>query len=318
MLGGMEFVRRAVIDVGTNSVKLLVAEVTGREVRPVLEESRQTRLGKDFYETRMLQPEAVARTAGAVASLAGHARALNPASLRVVATSAARDAKNPGDLTAAILAASGLATEIISGGQEAEWSFQGVTTDPRFAESALLILDVGGGSTEMILGRGRRQDLALSFPLGTVRLLEQFPPADPPTAADHTVCRDWVRAFLNEQVRPQLAPALAADTAAGAVQLVGTGGTATLLGRMERPTDHYDREAIEGVRLALDQLTARRAGLWSQSLAQRQTIPGLPPSRADVILIGTVIYEAVMELFGFRQLSISTRGLRFAAVMHAG
>ena len=318
MLSGMEFVRRAVIDVGTNSVKLLVAEVTGREVRPVLEESRQTRLGKDFYETRMLQPEAVARTAGAVASLAGHARALNPASLRVIATSAARDAKNPGDLTAAIQTAAGLATEIISGGQEAEWSFQGVTTDPRLAEAPLLILDVGGGSTEMILGRGRQQELARSFPLGTVRLLEQFPPADPPTAADHTVCRDWVRAFLNDQVRPQLAPAWPAETASGAVQLVGTGGTATLLGRMERPADHFDREAIESVRLSRDQLTTRRAGLWSKTLAQRQTIPGLPPSRADVILTGAVIYEAVMELFGFQQLSISTRGLRFAAVMQAG
>jgi exopolyphosphatase/guanosine-5'-triphosphate,3'-diphosphate pyrophosphatase len=314
----MELVRRAVIDVGTNSVKLLVAEVTGREVRPMLEESRQTRLGKDFYETRILQPEAVARTAGAVASLAGHARALNPASLRVIATSAARDAQNAGDLTAAIQTATGLTTEIISGGQEAEWSFQGVTTDPRLAEEPLLILDVGGGSTEMILGCGRRQELARSFPLGTIRLLEQFPPADPPSTTDHTVCRDWVRAFLRDQVRPQLAPAWPAETAIGSVQLVGTGGTAALLGRMERPADHFDREAIESVRLSLDQLTTRRAGLWSMTMAQRQNIPGLPPSRADVILTGVVIYEAVMEVFGFQQLSISTRGLRFAAVMQAG
>jgi exopolyphosphatase / guanosine-5'-triphosphate,3'-diphosphate pyrophosphatase len=124
----MDAIRRAVIDVGTNSVKLLVADVAGGQVSPVIEESQQTRLGRDFYETHRLQPEAIARTARSVAVLAGKARALRAASIRVIATSAAREAKNPGDLTAAIQAAAGLPTEIISGEQEAEWSFQGVST----------------------------------------------------------------------------------------------------------------------------------------------------------------------------------------------
>src|SRR5271163_2103881 len=118
----MQTVRRAVIDVGTNSIKLLVADVRGHDVQPVLEESRQTRLGKDFYETHRLQPEAIARTAEAVTRLAGQARAQQAATIRVIATSAARDAKNPGDLTATIRTACGLTTEIISGEQEAEWS----------------------------------------------------------------------------------------------------------------------------------------------------------------------------------------------------
>jgi len=163
----MEIVRRAVIDVGTNSVKLLVADVAGRQVTPVLEESKQTRLGHDFYQTHVLQPEAIARTTVAVAGLAAKARSLAPASLRLIATSAARDAKNPGDLAAAILAAAGLRVEIISGDQEAEWSFQGVTSEARFAEASLLILDVGGGSTEFILGCGPNRQFARSFPLGT-------------------------------------------------------------------------------------------------------------------------------------------------------
>jgi exopolyphosphatase/guanosine-5'-triphosphate,3'-diphosphate pyrophosphatase len=307
----MDYVRRAVLDVGTNSVKLLVADVAGRTVVPVLEESKQTRLGKDFYETHLLQPEAVARTAGAVAFLAGKARALKPLSLRVFATSAARDAKNPDDLTAAILAATGLATEIISGEHEAEWSFQGVTTDARLAEVTLLILDVGGGSTEVILGRGRERQLALSFPLGTVRLLEKFPPGDPPNlVTEYAACRDWVRGLLQAQMRPQLA-----SVWPGAVKLVGTGGTATLLGRMERRLDHFDREAIESVRLSRAQVEAWSARLWRLPLAERQGIAGLPRMRADVILMGMVIYEAVMEELGCAELGISTRGLRFAAVL---
>src|ERR1039457_5585804 len=147
----MESVRRAVIDVGTNSIKLLVADVRGRDVQPVHEESRQTRLGKGFYETHRLQPETIAHTAEAVWEFSEIARERNSQSIRVIATSAARDAMNPTDLTSAIERASGLKTEIISGAREAEWVFQGVTTDPELASHPGLLLDVGGGSKEFIL-----------------------------------------------------------------------------------------------------------------------------------------------------------------------
>src|SRR5579863_277732 len=124
----MKLVRRAVIDVGTNSVKLLVADVEGDDVHPVLEESRQTRLGKNFYDTHRLQPDAVDQTAKAVAEFAQLARDKSSNSIRVFATSAARDAVNSDDLASAIAGASQLRLEIISGEQEAEWAFQGATS----------------------------------------------------------------------------------------------------------------------------------------------------------------------------------------------
>jgi len=177
-------VRRAVIDIGTNSVKLLIADVVGDDVRPLFEDSRQTRLGKGFYESSRLQPDAVKQTAEAVAEFGKEAKAHEAKSIRVIATSAARDAKNPGDLIAAVEKASGLKIEIISGEQEADWAFQGVTSDPQLAKRHLLLLDVGGGSTEFILGQGEHKHFRQSFPLGTVRLFEQFPVSDPPTAAE--------------------------------------------------------------------------------------------------------------------------------------
>src|ERR1017187_10727605 len=122
----MEAVHRAVIDVGTNSIKLLVADVAGRDVQPVHEESRQTRLGKGFYETRRLQMEPIAYSANAVADFARTARKHGARAIRVIATSAARDAVNPEDLISAIEAASGLKVEIISGGQEAGLAVQGL------------------------------------------------------------------------------------------------------------------------------------------------------------------------------------------------
>ncbi len=215
----METVRRAVIDVGTNSIKLLVADVSGREVRPIHEESRQTRLGKGFYATHQLQPETVAHTAAVVWEFAQIAREKNAGSIRVVATSAARDAVNPEDLTTAIERAADLKVEIISGEQEAEWVFQGVCTDFELARQHLLLLDVGGGSTEFILGHGAQKHFAQSFPLGTVRLLEKLPHSDPPTSSEFNTCRDWVRNFLRSEVRPKLGPALRRETESGS----GTG-----------------------------------------------------------------------------------------------
>ena len=309
----MEPVRRAVIDVGTNSIKLLVADVRGRDVQPVHEESRQTRLGKGFYETHRLQPETIAHTAEAVWEFAEIAREKSADSIRVIATSAARDAVNPMDLTGSIFRASGLKTEIISGAREADWAFQGVATDAELARRPLLLLDVGGGSTEFILGHGTKKSFAHSFPLGTVRLMEQFPHSDPPARAEFNACRDWLKNLLHAEVRPQLAPALKNEP--GEIWLVGTGGTTSILARIEHKLDRFDREKIERTILDFDRIVAHRKKLWRLPLAERKEIPGLPKLRADVILTGVLIYEMVMEEFGFKQLRVSTRGLRFAAVM---
>lgn len=171
----MESIRRAVIDVGTNSVKLLVADVAGQQLQPIREQSKQTRLGRGFYETHRLRPEAIAATASAAAGFAATAQSCGAVSIRVIATSAAREAVNAAELTAAIEQAAGLKVEVISGDQEADWGFQGVTTDPQLAQAPLLLLDVGGGSTQFTLGQGQHISFRHSFPLGTVRLMETLP-----------------------------------------------------------------------------------------------------------------------------------------------
>jgi len=311
----MEPVRRAVIDVGTNSVKLLVAEVADKEVRPLLEESKQTRLGRGFYETHRLQPEAIAATARAVAKFGDMARECQAASIRVIATSAARDAVNSQELKNAIEESSGLKVEIISGDQEADWVFQGVTSDSALIgmQQPILLLDVGGGSAEFILGQGSHKHFSQSFPLGSVRLMELIPHSDPPTAEQLGACRAWVKQFLEKEIRPKLEPALRQEHR-GAVQLVGTGGTVSILARMEARLEEYDRGRIEATRFSLDRLHWHMRHLWSLPLEERKQITGLPKNRADVILTGAVIYEGVMEQFGFSELRISTRGLRFAVV----
>jgi exopolyphosphatase / guanosine-5'-triphosphate,3'-diphosphate pyrophosphatase len=312
-------IRRAVIDVGTNSTKLLVADVRGRDVWPVWEESKQTRLGRGFYEAHRLQPESIAKTAAAVGQFAASARQFEAVVIRVIATSAARDAKNPEELVSAIAEASNLKPEIISGEQEALWVFKGVTSDTKYAQAPLLLLDVGGGSTELIVGRGEQKHFSHSYPMGTVRLMEKIPYGDPPTSQELAQCRSFLRQFMETEVKPQVGPVLRQEAKAhhctGGIQLVGTGGTTTILARMEARTEDFDREQLESVCLSLEQMRNRVESLWGLSLAERKRIIGLPKSRADVILTGSVICEAMMESLGFHALRISTRGLRFAAVM---
>lgn len=306
--------RVGVIDVGTNSVKLLVADVDGGNVIPLCEESEQTRLGRGFYQSHLLQNSAIQHTAEAIALFSDKARLMGAAHVRVIATSAARDAKNADDLLSSVHAISGLPVEIVSGEKEADWAFRGVTSNPEFAQHPLLILDVGGGSTEFIIGEHGHQNFRDSFNLGTVRLLEHLPHSDPPTPAELAECRDFVSQFLKETVAPQVKPALE-SCCEKTVHLVGTGGTSTLLARMEQRTESYDRGLIESTRLGIEWVRAMTEHLWSVPLAERQKIPGLPPKRADVILTGAIIYQMVMEQFGFAELRVSTRGLRFAAAM---
>jgi len=313
----MEAMRRAVIDVGTNSVKLLVAEVRDQRVLPLLERSEQTRLGQGFYETHRLQSGAISQTARAVAGFASLARQWPVNSLHIIGTSAARDALNQDELAAAIQQISGLALDVISGDQEADWVFRGVTTDPKLSGRKLLILDVGGGSTEFILGEGGHHLFRQSFPVGSLRLLERFRPHDPPSPAELAGCRRWLKDYFEADIIPVLKSFLEAKDNP-ATELVGTGGTATILARMEGRIEEFDRGRIEGMRLSRQQILDEMAHLWSLSLAERKKMAGLPPNRADVILMGAAIYGAVLEHCNFLELYVSTRGLRFGAVLEGG
>lgn len=309
--------RRAVIDVGTNSVKLLVADVGPEDARPVLELGEQTRLGQGFYPSHQLRPEAMARTAEMIADFVARARREGASEVRAFATSAARDAVNAGELVKAVRTQAGLELAIIGGDTEAEWAFRGATSNPALADAPLLLIDVGGGSSEFILGCGQQRHFSRSFPLGTVRTLETLPHSDPPTATERDACRGHVGGILREQVLPTLTDPLRRErntNPAAGLRLVGTGGTVGILALMELGLDTFDRDRMEAARLNRDAVTRRVEMLWSLPLAQRRQVRGLPPARADVMLAGAVIIEQTLIVLEFEALQVSTRGLRFEAL----
>ena len=304
---------RAVIDIGTNSVKLLVADVSGGSVDPLFEGSEQTRLGAGFYESHRLHPEAISKTADAVSAFVENAERFSPVSLQIIATSAARDAENQTDLVEAIRRATSKNLQVISGEREADWAFEGVASDPCLHDAPLLVMDIGGGSTEFVLGSHAKRQAGRSFQIGSVRLLEKFRPSDPPTMGEREKCLAWLRTFFAEQIRPFLKSQLGSVTPI----LISTGGTASILGRLKWKLLHYDRDKIEGTVLSAQDLARQTAELWSLPLETRKRLPGMPASRADVIIMGAAILEAATEALGFSEARISARGLRYGALLHA-
>lgn len=307
--------RRAVIDVGTNSVKVLVGDLTpDGTVTPVLETSEQTRLGRDFYSTHRLHPEPIANTARAVRQFATLAREHGAHHLRLIATSAARDAENRAELVSALETAAGVAVEVISGETEAEWAFAGVCSALGLTHRRILVLDVGGGSTEFILGAHAHTEFRHSFQLGSVRLFERLRLGDAPSLADLVRARTEVRGFLRREAVSKLKPHLEMGPPE---RVFGVGGSTAILALVQAGNPDFDRELVERTRFSRFQLSGLVERLWSLPLTERRQLPGLPPERADVILTGAVIYEAVLEEFQFPELAISTRGLRFAALAEA-
>jgi exopolyphosphatase/guanosine-5'-triphosphate,3'-diphosphate pyrophosphatase len=308
---------RAVIDVGTNSIKMLVADTVGGRVQPVLETSAKqaVRLGQGFYATRYLQPLAINAAAQAVADLVARARAFEPVSIRVIATSAVREALNREELVRAVRNACGAELEVITGDREAEWVFRGVTSDPTLAVCPLVILDVGGGSTEVIVTDGRTVCFRRSFDIGAVRLMEILQPRDPPHSGDWRRCEDFLGEFFSGLIAPLMTTSLRDRT--DRMRLIGTGGTAACLASMQAKGKQKDWLTAQATRITHADLHAQAERLWSLTLAERKNVPGLPAKRADVIQTGVAIFDAAMPYLHFAEMSVSRRGVRFGVLVNA-
>ncbi len=293
--------RLAAIDVGTNTVLLLVAERRGDALVPVLERAEITRLGRGVDATGRLDPAAIRDTVAVVAEYARAARALGVAEPACVATSAARDAANGEEFFAAARAAAGVEPRIIAGDEEARLVYASAWRDFG-GRGPLAVLDVGGGSTEFIVGEGPAPRARVSLQVGAVRLTERHVRSDPPTAGELA----QVRTAAREALRPL------ADLAAGpGARLVGVAGTVTTLSAVSQALPAYDAERVHGATLRRDELEALIGKLAPMTVAARAALPGMEPKRADVIVAGAAVVAAAMDVAGFDRLTVSDRGVRW-------
>ncbi|XXF76614.1 Ppx/GppA phosphatase family protein [Myxococcaceae bacterium GXIMD 01537] len=300
--------RFATIDVGTNSVLLLVADRTpeGR-FTPVVERADITRLGRGVDKTRRLSPEGMEATLDVLTAYAQEARDLGAEAIAVSATSAARDAENGAEFLSAAQSRAGVTVEIISGPLEAQLSFSSAFMDFGHEVSGpLLVIDIGGGSTEFIYGdREGHVSFRHSFDVGAVRMTERFVHSDPIAAPE--------RAALEAHLRSTFAAL--PPTPEGA-ELVGVAGTVTTLYTVRHSIDPYDAARVQGGTLTRAELETLAETLCHMPLAERRALPGLQPKRADVISAGALILVEAMRALGLARCRVSDRGLRWGLLAH--
>ena len=316
--------RFATIDIGTNTVLLLVAERSspggGRvSFEPVVERAEITRLGRGVDRSGRLEPRAIEDTVSVVARFAGEARSLGAERIACVATSAARDAANGADFFDAARRAAGLVPEVISGDEEARLVWASAWRDFGEGAGALAVLDVGGGSTEVCLGDGPSPRARRSLQIGAVRLTERIAPPDPPDAAALSALR--LRAAESLQRAVEIVPRGfgprrgSTDDPGGTIpRLVGVAGTVTTLAAVERALPVYDAGVVHGAELTLAALEGLYLRLGALTTAERAQLRGMEPKRADVIVAGCAIVLEAMRVLGFERLTVSDRGVRWGLV----
>ncbi|WP_371528808.1 Ppx/GppA family phosphatase [Streptomyces sp. NBC_01283] len=293
--------RVAAIDCGTNSIRLLVADADPRTGELVDLDRRMTivRLGQGVDKTGRLAPEALERTFAACREYAEVIKEHGAERLRFVATSASRDAENRDDFVRGVLDILGVEPEVISGDQEAEFSFTGATKELAGSDhlaKPYLVVDIGGGSTEFVVGDDE-VSAARSVDVGCVRLTERHIRTDPPAPAELDAVRADITAALD--LAEQTVPIGEART------LVGLAGSVTTVAAIALGLDAYDSAAIHHSRISYEQVSEIAARLARATHDERAAIPVMHPGRVDVIVSGALVLLSIMDRTGAREVVVS-------------
>lgn len=291
--------RVAAIDVGTNSTRLLVAEERPGGFRSIDRRMVITRLGQGVDHSRVLAPDALDRTLRTIAEYAATCGELGVERLRVTGTSAVRDARNREEFFEGVRKLTGTSAEVLSGDQEARATFLGTLSDLE-EPGTVLVVDIGGGSTELIVGVGEPARL-VSLDIGCVRMFEKHLESDPPSPAEIEAMRVEIDAALTS-VKDDL------DVPPGS-RLIGVAGTVTQLAMLKAGSPVYDPDVTHHSVLSHGDVRSLARRLESLTIAQRKRVTGLEPGRADVIVAGAEILLGVMEVFDLAEVLVSERDI---------
>lgn len=290
--------RVAAIDVGTNSTRLLVAESDARGFRPLERRMTITRLGQGVDRTRALAPEALRRTLATIADYAATCGEYEVQNLRVTGTSAVRDARNRDEFFLGVRRLTGSDPELLTGDAEARVTFLGATSD--LEPGPVLVVDIGGGSTELIYG-DKEPERLVSLDIGCVRLFEKHLASDPPSAAE----LDALRAEVDRSLHGAKGPL---NVTAG-TRLVGVAGTVSQLATLKAGVPVYDPDVNHHSVLTHGDVRQLARRLESLTYEQRKQVKGLEPGRVDVIVAGAEILLQVMEAFDAAEVLVSERDI---------
>ena len=300
--------RVAVVDMGTNSTRLLVADVTGGEVRELERRSTVTRLGRGVDTAGCLAAEAIEEVCDTVADYREIYQPLRPTQVVAIATSAVRDASNSGAFMAELRERFALDATVLGGPDEARLTYTGATLGRTGGEHTLVI-DIGGGSTELVLGCGDEISFYASLQVGVVRHTERHLTADPPQPEELEALADDVHGQIDQALEGQSLPS--------AERGLAVAGTPTSLAAIDQELDPYDAELVHGYCLSLEAIQRMCSELSTMPLAERREVTGLHERRAPTIVAGVVILIAVMRAFGLDEIEVSEHDILYGAALEA-
>jgi exopolyphosphatase / guanosine-5'-triphosphate,3'-diphosphate pyrophosphatase len=289
--------RVGVVDLGTNSTRLLVADVENGAVREIERRLTITRLGEGVDERRVLLPTALARVRNTLADYRRVLEGSGATRTLAVATSAVRDAENGEAFLGEVEWSYGFDTRLLDGTEEARLTFRGVAAGRDLAPGTL-VLDVGGGSTELVLADWHR-----SLDLGCVRLTERFLRTDPPTPKELAACREHVRTLLPAEPSP--------------AHVIGVAGTVTTLAVLSLGLVEEDPALVHGHKLTRDWIETETERLATLPVSELRAIPGMHPDRAPVIVAGALVVAEALRHFGLGELEVSENDLLHGAALAA-
>jgi exopolyphosphatase/guanosine-5'-triphosphate,3'-diphosphate pyrophosphatase len=298
--------RVAVIDIGTNSTRLLVADVEAGRVSPLERRSTVTRLGRGVDLSGHLASEAIEDVCAAVGDYMGLLEELGAETIDAIATSAVRDAGNGSAFIAELRERFALSARVLDGEEEARLTYLGATSESAPSEPTLVI-DIGGGSTELIVGTGTEISFHDSLQAGVVRHSERCISSDPPTAGELEALATDVRGLIEQSV----------GAGVEARQGIAVAGTPTSLAAVELGLEPYDPSRVHGHVLALPSIQRMLSQLASLPLAERVEIPGLHPDRAPTIVAGVVILVETMRAFDLEQITVSEHDILYGTALAA-
>jgi len=292
--------RVASIDIGTNTILLLISEVKRGKIHPLFEMETVVRLGEGVQKNKMLLKEAMERGLQTLAQYLKRCQAMEVQKIFAAGTSALREAKNSEDFLKGAKDKLNLSIEVISGEEEAQLSFLAVANDLKEVKKPVLVVDVGGGSTEFILGKGDQISHWISLPLGSVRFTEEFLCSDPIQEEEWEKMERKIQGHLVNIPHSQ-----------EPFSMVAVGGTATTLASVEMGLEEFIAEKIHHFILKKGELGKQLLRYRSKTIEERKKIPGLPVARADVILAGGTILYLAMEELKCSSVLISCHGVRY-------
>lgn len=305
--GGLEM-RVAVVDIGTNSTRLLVADVEDGRVHEVERRTTVTNLGRGVDLTHKLCSDAVDGVCGVIAGYKARWEELGAERVLAIATSAVRDAVNGEAFIAELRERFELDASLLSGEEEARLTYLGATAE-RDGRETTLVFDIGGGSTELIVGSGSEVEFHTSLQAGTIRQSERHLTSDPPDPHELEDLAADVQHLIDE--------AIASRPGNGSVHAIAVAGTPTSLAAIDQELDPYDPARVHGHRLTMRPIQRMLSRLASLPLAERLRVPGLHPGRAPTIVAGSVILVQVMRAFDLEEIEVSEHDILHGSALSA-